>query len=141
MHKTMKIIALCKMLNGREIGRETNPTIEQIAKENNLVIVYGYGDDGVTLRGAIKDFGDCSGGGTIYLDPANGTILRSKCDDYQCPYFARLKGKAPTIKAVWCAEPDVSWTYETEIPHIVFSIMEEGSVFCHGIIFCLEDLD
>ena len=44
---------LAELLNGREYGEETTPEIIKLAKDNGLVIVYGYSDDNTELEGAI----------------------------------------------------------------------------------------
>jgi hypothetical protein len=50
-----------------------------------------------------------------------------------------LKESAKTIEVVWDAE-GYSWIYETEIPHAVFDILEDGEKFCRGIVFDIRSL-
>lgn len=35
---------------------------------------------------------------------------------------------------------DIPWTYKTNIPHLDFNIMEEGEVYCEGLVFFIGDL-
>ena len=35
---------------------------------------------------------------------------------------------------------NVSWSYLTDIPHKTFDIMEDGEIYCRGIVFSLDDL-
>jgi hypothetical protein len=45
------------------------------------------------------------------------------------------------IKAVWDPEDiDASWKIETEIPHETFDIMEDGELFCRGVVFHVDDV-
>ena len=47
------------MLNGRSYRNEITSSEEKLAKENNLVVVYGASDDLVELAGAMsEEFGD-----------------------------------------------------------------------------------
>ena len=57
-----------------------------------------------------------------------------------CPYFAREREKAKTIKAVWHDKGGPCWTFETDIPHETFTVMEDGEPFCVGIVFSMEAL-
>lgn len=126
----MTAIELARKLDGCEYGLEVSEEDVQLAKENGLVIVYGYSDDNMEFDGALHDEVGCYDGGVarvckfgVYTDevPAN-TELRE-------------------IKAVWCATEDSApWTYETDIPHATFNVYEDGELYCVGIVFSLEDL-
>jgi hypothetical protein len=68
-----------------------------------------------------------------------------ECDNEDCPYFEKLKQKAKTIEAIWCEgdeekENPISWTYETDIPHSTFGIVEDDEIYCIGIVFSINDL-
>jgi len=126
---------LAALLNGREYTEEINEDEEAEAKEAGLVVVFGGSDDLMEFRGAIHDEVGVYDGGEAYLDE-NG-LLENKCDEEECPYFAEKVFNSKRIEALWCAEPGVSWTYKTDIPHATFEIMEDGEVFCRGIVFRL----
>lgn len=116
-------------LDGIEYGNLVNfnsdaKEIFERAKENNLVVVFGASDDLMEFRGAIDDESDCYNGGFTYLDK-NGITEDSFRPD--------------RIDAIWCKN-DVAWTYETEIPHETFKVMEDGEVYCIGIVFSIKDL-
>ena len=53
--KNMNIQDFAKILNGREYGDEISTTEEQVAKENKLLVVFGYSDDCVELRGVVDE--------------------------------------------------------------------------------------
>ena len=45
-----------------------------------------------------------------------------------------------TSKAVWHDKCGPFWTFETDIPHETFTIMEDGAPWCIGIVFSVADL-
>lgn len=134
----MKKEELAAKLTGREYRRELTPAEEKEAKKNGLVVVYGASDDLVELRGAINEEVGVYDGGSVYL--CSGGILANDCGDDDCPYFEKEKEKAKHIDALWCAEGDYSWTYNTSIPHATFEIVEDGEPYCRGLVFSLGDL-
>ena len=118
---------LAEMLTGSAYGMEVTPEIEAAARENGLVIVFGYSDDCCELRGAIHDEIDCYDGGTIYLT-ADGIA------DWETP-------GARAIEALWCDTAfGAAWSYRTDIPHATFEVYEDDEIFCVGIVFALSDL-
>lgn len=103
---------LAAMLDGRQYREETTPQIEKLAKENNLLIIFGASDDLCEFRGAICDEFGCYDGGTI------------KCWDLP-----------KTIEAIWCPDnKNCSWAYETELPYAEFRIYEDDEIYCVGIV-------
>lgn len=132
---------LAAALSGREYGMEIMPGEERDAKNAGLVVVYGYSDDNVELRGAIDAEVGAWEGTTIYVN-RGGLLEEPACDnseDCTCPYFAAAKKTAQTIKAVW-GHNGTPWTLETDIPHETFTIFEDGEPFCVGIVFSMEDV-
>jgi len=130
---------LAQKLNGREYRSEITREEAKEAKSNNLVVVFGASDDLIEFRGAIDDETDAYEGVTVSIDK-NG-LLENQCDNEDCPYFADRIAKAAKIEAVWCPpDEDLSWAYKTEIPHATFDVMEDGELYCRGIVFSLDDL-
>ena len=133
---------LAEVLSGREYGMEIGREEEKEAKAAGLVVVYGYSDDNVELRGAIDSEEGAYDGTTIYITPT-GMLEEPACDnaeDCTCPYFAAAKKAAKEIKAVWHDRGGPCWTFETDIPHETFTIFEDGEPFCIGIVFSMEDV-
>ena len=130
-----------EMLSGREYGMEITKDEERQAADAGLVVVYGYSDDNVELRGAIDAEVSAWDGGTVYLTK-NGTVDSPACDDADsvyCPYYTAARDSAKKIEAVW-GKGGVAWTFETDIPHETFNIYEDGELFCVGIVLSVEDL-
>lgn len=126
------------MLNNCRKGDEVSDEINLLAKENNLVIVYGASDDLIEFEGAIDDELDAYGGRTVYLDK-NG-IIKNLCDDEDCLYYQKIIEKAIFIIAHWHDTGYYCWSYETSIPHETFDVLEDDGVFCRGIVFSLDNL-
>lgn len=122
------------------------PSKELMARANaaGIVIVYGASDDLMELDGAIRDEVDCYDGGTALID-AKGVLpsweSAQESEESARDYFER-KPKARAIEAVWCPDelPGTSWAYKTDIPHTTFDVMEDGEIYCRGIVFTLADL-
>lgn len=130
---------LAEMLSGRKYGMELTSDEAQAAKDAGLVVVCGYSDDNVEFCGAINNEVGAYDGTTVYLTPA-GVLQEPDCGQEDCPYFVREQEKAKTIKAVWHDEGSPCWTFETDIPHETFTIIEDGKPWCIGIVFSVEYL-
>lgn len=131
------------MLDGREYGMEMSRYEEKQAAVSGLVVLYGYSDNNVKLQGCIDEEVGAFDGTTIYINTAAVLHKKPDCEDCNrgdCPYFAQALEKAKTIEAVWHDEGGPCWTFETDIPHESFTIMEDGEPFCVGIVFSVEDL-
>lgn len=128
---------LAAILHGREHRSELTKDEAKNAADMGLVVVFGYSDDLMEFCGAIDEEVDCYDGGTAYLK--NGRMLKNKCEDEDCPYFAGLLKTAMTVESIWDAE-GYSWTYKTDIPHATFDILEDGKKYCRGIVFAVEDV-
>lgn len=127
------------LITGREYPFRLTNEESQAAQVAGLVVVYGASDDLMEFDGVFRDEISCYGGGMAYLNKEG--LLANDCESDECPHFAKLKAAATKIKALWCAEADNGWTYETEIPHASFNIVEEGDAYCRGIVFRLADVE
>lgn len=114
-------------LNGREYRSELTRDEEKELKQQGIVAVFGFSDDLCELRGAADDEMDCFDGGVIFIKP-NGDVL----------YSVKSTDTYKTIHAVW-NDNRIPWTYQTDIPHETFDIMEDGEIYCKGILFRLAD--
>jgi hypothetical protein len=127
-----------KILHGNEYGNVGSKELFAAMNEARLVAVFGASDDLAEFCGAIDDEIGCYNGGDIFVTPAG--LLTNECDNDDCPHYQRLEKTAVKIEAVWCETDDLSWSYKTEIPHVTFDIVEDGEVYCRGIVFSLDDL-
>lgn len=129
---------LAQLLHGREYTEEITEEEEKQAKENNLVVVFGASDDLIEFFGAINDEIGCYNGGKVFLDEYG--IIQNLCEEDDCPYFKEVLETSKLIEAVWCGDDDYSWSYETDIPHETFDVMEYDEEYCRGIVFNMNDL-
>ena len=121
----MKKEELAVLLNGREYRNEITKEQEQLAKDNGLAVVFGYSDDNMEIRGAIYNEYGCYNGGKISFNKTGDEIKSGK----------------NSITAVWSPKtPDCSWIYKTKIPHANFNILEDGELYCVGMVFSVDDL-
>lgn len=133
---------LAALLNGREYGDEINPDQARIAKANGLVVVYGASDDLMEFEGAIRDEFGCYDGGTAIVD-AEGLLrdwesVKKDGDKDEIARHLEREKTARTIEALWAPDgKNMSWAYKTEIPHATFDVMEDGEIYCRGIVFAL----
>lgn len=134
MNKTIEDWA--EELNGRAYGEELTKDEEAKLKEQGLVVVFGYSDDNIELRGAINEEMGCFGGGEFYLNQ-NGLI--EPCDDEDCKYYKEVKNRGACLEAFWDLD-GYSWAYNIPAPTASFDIMEDGEKFCRAIIFPLNSL-
>ena len=126
---------IAKGLDGIKYSDDLPGDIEKLAKDNNIVIVYGESDDLVEFRGAILD--EVSGFAAITIKLDGNGIIGNECADDFCPYFEKIWKKAkfsiiPTFNKFW--------TFETNIPHEFFFTYEGDEAHCQGIVFNLDDL-
>lgn len=117
------------------------PDLVAQAKALGLVIVYGVSDDLVEFDGAFRDQVGRYDGGTVLVD-SQGVLDRDQVDDDDdeaiTAYTLRSKS-ARRIEALW-GQNGFDWSYETDIPHATFEIMEGAEPYCRGIVFAVADL-
>lgn len=124
-------------LDGNKYRNEGSRALFAEMKAVGLVAVYGASDDLMEFRGAVHDEVGCYDGGETTFTAAG--LLANKCSNDKCPYHAKEKKNAATVKAIW-DDGGYSWRYETRIPHAQFTIVEDGESYCRGIVFALSDL-
>lgn len=133
----MNYTDIAKMLNGRPYRDEVTNEIKELAKQDNIVIIYGASDDLMELDGALYDEFGCYDGGTAYL---NYDGLFEDCEE-NCKYSQQIKKQCKTIEAVWCDENNgFTWSYKTDIPHATFEIYDDEEKYCQGICFDRNEL-
>lgn len=139
--------SIAQLLNGRSMGHEIEATEEVFIKASGLVVAFGYSDDCVELRGAISDEVSAYDGTTFHVTKEGVAPIwregEQKTFKEAVKYFANNKLPGADIEAVWGPKNlslNLSWAFNTELPHATFDILEDGEPFCRGIVFSLEDL-
>ncbi|MFL7901597.1 hypothetical protein ACJ41P_10720 [Azospirillum argentinense] len=133
---TMKEAAAA--LDGNEYAKEGSKELFAQMNAAGLVAVFGASDDLMEFRGAENNEISAYEGATAYFNKYG--MLENDCRNADCPHFEKLKAKASTVKAIWCPEGlETSWLIATSLPHERFKIMEDGDVYCAGLVFSLAD--
>jgi hypothetical protein len=142
--KNLTAEQLAETLNGNEYGNEIAKEQAQLAKENGLVVVFGYSDDNIEFRGAIDDEIGCYDGGEIFFTKEGKQIDEDDMEVLEkhnaVPPLNKIEAIFGTTYDRGEGDEPCSWKYETEIPHSTFRIMEDGELYCVGIIFNISDL-
>jgi hypothetical protein len=144
--KDLKAKQLARFLNGREIGEEISKEEEAAAKRDNLVVVFGYSDDGVEFRGAIHDETSAWEGRGIAVFNGNLVDQDSREMDGDKQVFEKYGVKFPSpdfvVKVVWSPKDlDASWSITVqgaEGHH--FDIFEDGDLYCRGVVFVMPEV-
>ena len=136
---------LAARLHGRSIGKEITPEEEQLAKDAGLVVVFGYSDDNVELRGVIHDEAGCYNGGEVELCEDESVLEAWDQVDHDSEraceeYFERKGLPHKTLVCKWGEGETYSWTYEIGVPCASFDVLENGEPWCRGIVFAIADL-
>lgn len=122
--------------NGRDYGSEIHPSEELALKAAGMVAVFGYSDDCTEFRGAIRDE---VGLGELRVT-AKGKILTD--DEIEAVESLVADGtiNMPTMSVIRARHGNDGHAYKTSIPHATFDIIEDGELFCRGIVFRLADI-
>lgn len=131
--------AVAERMTGREYQNEITLDEEKELAFHGLVVVFGYSDDNVELRGAITEEIGCYERGTIPI--LDGDVFMPPCGDdcekYDCPLLKDAYRRSEKIIAK-CTND--GWKFDADFPHETFTIMEDGESFGEGIVFDMEDL-
>ena len=130
---------LAALLDGNQYGKEITKEQDALAKDNGLVVVYGYSDDNVELAGAFDDEVGAFDGTTFYVT-REGVLQEPDCGYDGCKYFEAAKANAQEIKAIWGNTGNPCWSFETTIPYETFRIYEDEELFCVGIVFSVDQI-
>ena len=129
----MTIQEVAEMMNGREYLNELTDEEADEMKRSGIVVVFGYSDDNVELRGAVDDEIAAFEGTEFYI--TSDGMFDKPCE-YQCKLYREYLRKSKKITAIF---DNKGWHFETDIPHIEYDINEDGELFCKGIAFYLKD--
>jgi hypothetical protein len=135
----LNVQELAEKLNGCEYGNEVSKKLEAQARRNGLVIVFGASDDLVEFRGAIFDEQPAFDREKMFVD-CDGVVGCPHCDADDCIYVIKRMASARAITTLWRADGNICWTYQTNIPHATFNVIEKDRVYCRGIVFSIDDV-
>lgn len=121
-----------RLLDGREYRKEMSTAEVKQAQTDRMLVVFGASDDLMEFRGILNDEDGVYDNVSRIVSPStNGRW-----------YLNRESSQSGVpIKAEWCP-PDFkgSWRISTPISHSTFSIMEDGELYCVGIVIAESDM-
>jgi len=136
---------LAATINGREYRNELTASNKEEASKNGLIVVYGCSDDLLELEGAVEQEIGAWEGVTAFIFKRKDELVVMDEEDFDEEkktlekYGVDLKGNK--IEAIWSPDdPECSWLIKTELPHATFDIMEDGELYCRGIVISVNDL-
>jgi len=151
----MTIKEWAEKLDGREYGEETTKDENKQMADEGVVAVFGCSDDLLEFQGAVDGVLEAWEGVDAYLGKTGeGKIsvvtqrdleelnrnLRELEENITMLIDIVIK-RMVVINAFW--NPDnlkTLWLIETDIPHETFDIMEDGELFCRGIVFHVDSI-
>lgn len=133
---------LANKLNGREYRSEITKEEIEAASKAGLLVVFGYSDDLVKLRGAVNDEVGAYDGTTFQVC-ALGLVRKwtdfletEPSEEDAIKYFEMKRSQSViTIVAKWGGDP--VWVIEANVEFAEFTIVEDGEPFCRGIVVSL----
>lgn len=128
----MNIKDFANTLGTRPMGDEVPYHMVIEAQRQNYLIVFGVSDDLIEVCGARSDEFDAFRPTAIYV-----TSHRVYAADENRPAAAQpihVEYSKPTT------ENPALWKLSTDIPHATFDVMEDGELFCRGLVIDLNNL-
>lgn len=141
-------LELAEQLDKNQYRDEITDNQEQLAKDNNLVVMFGQSDDIVMIQGSI-DEETYPEDGSIYFWKRKLFTAKEPFESDQLweqkEYFEGygLNVDLTEVEAIFGPEDsEASWVFKMQsgIPYTEFRIMEDDDLFCIGIVFDLSDL-
>ena len=135
-----KLNKFAEELNGNEYGDEMSKEQITFAKENGIVVVFGYSDDNIEFEGVIHEEYPMYDGGNVWFNKEGTNFCE---DDGRAGLTCHDGGRdncLNKLECLWCKEKDYAWTYNIDVPHVSFDVMEDGEKFCRAIVFYKKDL-
>jgi hypothetical protein len=141
----MTVDKLAAMLHGSTYPLRMSRELSDEIKAAGLVVVYGASDDLMEFDGAINEEIGAYEGAIATVDahglmPDFNSLLDERAEIEVFRDFFKREGRGRKIEALW-DQSDIAWTYKTDIPHETFDIIEDGEVYCRGIVFALSDAE
>jgi hypothetical protein len=140
----MTVKEWAEKISGFEHPADELDDLNEEIKNDGIIIAYGASDDLLEFQGAVyNEVGAWEGTEARISSRGKGTaFIFDEEENTDSAEFNREEiEQMQRIKAFWAPKDiDASWKIETEIPHETFDIMEDGELFCRGIVFHVDDV-
>jgi hypothetical protein len=135
-------------LNGIDYFSGELSRLNKTMKEDGIIVVDGASDDLLEFWGVICDeLGAWEGTEVLIASRGKGIAFifdedenRDSAEFNQKEISAMQKIKAIRNPVNENGEAFASWLIETEIPHETFDIMDDGELFCRGVVFHVDNV-
>lgn len=116
----MNIKEFAKSIDGFEYPARELHKFEKAALENGFLFIYGLSDDLLEMGGIVND----------EIGAMDGHKMK-------------IGTKGVNLELKWAPEdkPLTSWEVIVDCPHEVFTILEDGDVYCYGAVIHKDDLN
>ncbi len=135
---------LAAKLNGREYREEFSAVEEREACESGLLIVYGASDDLLEFAGVIRDEVGAWNGAEVKISPDKKIWDEDFIEEHENDVFFlewQKNNKLITVGAKWCPPGfEGSFLITTDAPAASFDIMEDGGLYCRGIVIDMNEV-
>jgi hypothetical protein len=137
--------SLAARLTGRESGSEITRDEEAEAKAAGLIVLFGYSDDNLELRGAVHDEVGCyaSRRPVTVVVTADGVVEgwdENKNEEDAREWFRREMLPRATVRVFYAIGASAfTWSYEVDVPHATFEIFDGDEKFCFGVVLAVAD--
>jgi hypothetical protein len=132
---------MAKLIDGRQYRSEMTREEERAAKENFLLVVFGASDDLTEFRGYVDDEAGAYEGATHRFD-GKLRLIQNNRDEREIAELIEEGWTPPKvfleIKALQTDE--CFWVMSTSVPYSSFTIMEDDSKYCRGIVIDLQEI-
>lgn len=119
-------------INGREYLQEITKGLAAEMKASGLVAIFGSSDDLLEFAGAISEEVGAYSGALVHISPKGNVIP----DDSDIP---------ESVGSIWVEATrspngiEASWLITSEAAGSPFDIMEDGELFCRGLVIDLGE--
>jgi hypothetical protein len=146
---------LAAQVNGAQYRKEDERFSEAESKKAGLVVIFGASDDLLEFRGAIhEELGAWDGtkayifkkkGEWVAMDETEFEEYKEKLEDVGMlagfKYWQVNAEWSPTIKQEGKEDVEASWLITGDTPEQVhFDVMEDGELYCRGLVIDLNEL-
>lgn len=128
----MNIHNYSKMLGIRLKGNEVPYDIIKLAKANNYLIFFGHSDNTIEICSCRYYEFDAYKSTTLYI--THNCVYHENEVHPTAAYPVHARFTEQSRKST------VMWSFTTDIPHETFNIMENGELYCRGIVIDLNNL-
>lgn len=144
----MNLKEWAEKLNNTEYGSNDISNANNELEKDGIVAVVGASDDLCEMYGAIYDEFDCYNGTTLYCNGDNFFSEKRKEDflmyiNDEYPEFYDICKQMFKDNVYYIKISDgkgCQFEYETNIPCERFNVIEDGELYCSGLLFYIKDL-